>query len=122
MVEFIALPFQSSKNFKFVWSFHVVVVQGQQRNVQKKRDARAELLFCKSLPISFRRLPLPSPLKFLKVPNFLSMMACVAGVRKGRERELGRETAREGGGRRVPFLSPSRAQITPSSFYGRLSA
>ena len=29
------------------------------------------------------------------------MMACVAGVRKGRERELGRETAREGGG----FLS-----------------
>ena len=28
-------------------------------------------------------------------------MACVAGVRKGRERELGRETAREGGG----FLS-----------------
>ena len=32
-------------------------------------------------------------------------MACVAGVRKGRERELGRETAREGGGRRFPFLS-----------------
>ena len=41
-------------------------------------------------------------------------VACGAGVRKGRGRELGRETAREGGGRRVPFLSPSRAQIPPS--------
>ena len=28
------------------------------------------------------------------------ILACVAGVRKGRGRELGRETAREGGGRR----------------------
>ena len=27
-------------------------------------------------------------------------IACVAGVRKGRGRELGRETVREGGGRR----------------------
>ena len=47
-------------------------------------------------------------------------MACVAGVRKGRGRELGRQTTREGGGRRgglgVPFLSPSRAQIPPSPF------
>ena len=34
MVEFIALPFQSSKELK-IWSFHVVVVQGQQGNVQK---------------------------------------------------------------------------------------
>ena len=46
-------------------------------------------------------------------------MACVAGVRKGRGKELGHETTREGGGRRgglgVPFLSPSRAQIPPSS-------
>ena len=41
-------------------------------------------------------------------------LACVAGVQKGRGRELGRETAREGGGRRVPFLSHSRAQIPPS--------
>ena len=33
---------------------------------------------------------------------FLSaiLIACVAGVRKGRGRELGRETTREGGGRR----------------------
>ena len=28
------------------------------------------------------------------------ILACVAAVRKGRGRELGRETAREGGGRR----------------------
>ena len=34
MVEFIALPFPSSSKLK-LWSFHVVVVQGQQRNVQK---------------------------------------------------------------------------------------
>ena len=26
--------------------FHVVDMQGRQRNVQKKRDARAKLLFC----------------------------------------------------------------------------
>ena len=26
--------------------FHVVVVQRRQRNVQKKRDARAKLFFC----------------------------------------------------------------------------
>ena len=29
-------------------------------------------------------------------------LACVAGVRKGRERGLGRETVREGGGRSAP--------------------
>ena len=45
----------------------------------------------------------------------LSPVACVAGVRKGRGRELGRETAREGGGMRgtpasKPF-SPSRLLI-----------
>ena len=41
-------------------------------------------------------------------------LARVACVQKGRGGELGRETAREGGGRRVPFLFPSRAQIPPS--------
>ena len=41
-------------------------------------------------------------------------LAGVAGIRKGRGRELGRDTAREGGGRRVRLLSPSRAQISPS--------
>ena len=34
MLEFIALPFPSSRKLK-IWSFHVVVVQGRQRNVQK---------------------------------------------------------------------------------------
>ena len=39
-------------------------------------------------------------------------LACVAGVRKGRGRELGRETARVGGGRRgcqfpLPLLTPT---------------
>ena len=35
MVEFIALPLPSSKKLK-VWPFEVVVVQGRQRNVQKR--------------------------------------------------------------------------------------
>ena len=35
MVEFIALLFPSSKQIK-IWSFHVVVVQGRLRNVQKR--------------------------------------------------------------------------------------
>ena len=43
-VEFNALPFPSSKTLK-IWPFHVVVVQGRQRNVQIMRDARTELLF-----------------------------------------------------------------------------
>ena len=34
MVEFLGLPFPSSSKLK-LWSFHVVVVQGRQRNVQK---------------------------------------------------------------------------------------
>ena len=29
-----------------IWHIHVVIVQKRQRNVQKKRDARAKLLFC----------------------------------------------------------------------------
>ena len=45
MVQFIALPFPFPSKLK-IWSFNVVVVQWRQRNVQKKRDARAELLFC----------------------------------------------------------------------------
>ena len=45
MVEFIGLPFTFSSKLK-IRSFHVVVVQRRQRNVQKKRDARRELLFC----------------------------------------------------------------------------
>jgi len=45
MVEFIALPFPFPSKLK-IWSLHVVVVQGLQRKCTKKRDARAELLFC----------------------------------------------------------------------------
>ena len=50
---------------------------------------------------------------------FVLPIACVAGVRKGRVRELGRESTREGGGRRGSFLpcephTLSPAQIPPS--------
>ena len=45
MIESIVLPFPFSSKLKN-WSFHAVVVQERQRNVQKKRDARADLLFC----------------------------------------------------------------------------
>ena len=34
IVEIIALPFPSSKKLK-IWSFHVVVMQGRRRNVEK---------------------------------------------------------------------------------------
>ena len=45
IVEFITLPFPFSSKLK-IWSFHVAVVQEWQRKFTKKRDARAELLFC----------------------------------------------------------------------------
>ena len=35
MVEFIALPYPSSNKKLKIWSFHVVVVQGRRRNVEK---------------------------------------------------------------------------------------
>ena len=52
----------------------------------------------------------------VSVVTALTVIACVAGVRKGRGRELGRETTREGGGRRgtparKPLFSPSRLLI-----------
>ena len=47
MVEFIALPFSSSKKKLKIWSFHVEVVHGwAAKKCTKKRHARAELLFC----------------------------------------------------------------------------
>ena len=53
---------------------------------------------------------------------FVLPIACVAGVRKGRGRELGRETTREGGGRRETFLprephtlSPAKIPLSPLS-------
>ena len=39
--------FPSSKN-REIRHFHVVVLQRRQRNVQKKREAGAKLLFCRS--------------------------------------------------------------------------
>ena len=47
--------------------FNVVVVKQRQRNVQKKRDARAKLLFCQSNPIAFLPFSLPSPSSLLKL-------------------------------------------------------
>ena len=44
MLEFIALPSPFS-NERNIWPFYVAVVQGWKRNVHKKRDARAKLLF-----------------------------------------------------------------------------
>ena len=35
MVEIIALPYPSSNKKLKIWSFHVVVVQGRRRNVEK---------------------------------------------------------------------------------------
>ena len=40
---------------------------------------------------------------------FVLPIACVAGVRKGRVRELGRETTREGGGDPFSLASPTRS-------------
>ena len=49
---------------------HIVVVQWRQRNVQKKRDTRAKLLFCQSKPIAFlpSSLTSPSSLHKLRIP------------------------------------------------------
>ena len=47
--------------------FHVVVVRGKK--CTKKRDARAELLFCPSQPIAFLPFSLTSPSSLLKLPN-----------------------------------------------------
>ena len=59
MVEFIAWPFASSSKLK-ICSFHVIVVLGRQRKCTKKRDARAELLFCQTKRIDFLMWPLLS--------------------------------------------------------------
>ena len=53
MVEFIALPFSSSKKLK-IWSFHVVVVQRWQRIVQKGVARMYRILcYCNYLLIFF---------------------------------------------------------------------
>ena len=55
VVEFIVLPFLFSSKLK-IWSFHVRSFAGTVRKCTKKRDARAELLFC-SLNLLFSRSP-----------------------------------------------------------------
>ena len=65
MVEFIALSFPYSSKLK-VWSFHVVVVQGQQRNVQKS------VMHVQSC--CFLTFSLPSPSQFRKVPKYFHCM------------------------------------------------
>ena len=59
-------PSSTKREFRH---FHVVVGQRRQRNVQKKRDARAKLLFCQSKPIAFLPFSLPSPSSLLKLPE-----------------------------------------------------
>ena len=73
MVEFIALSFPYSSKLK-VWSFHVVVVQVQQRNVQNKRDARAGLLFCSLNLLFFWRSPCRRRRSFVRSLNIF--IAC----------------------------------------------
>ena len=58
--ESCCLVFPSSTKREFRY-FHVVLVQRRQRNVQKKRDARAKLLSCRSKPIAFLPFLLLSP-------------------------------------------------------------
>ena len=48
---------------------HVVVVQKRERNVEKKRDARAKLMSLLIKPIDFFTLSLPSESLVLKVHN-----------------------------------------------------
>ena len=58
VLEFIALPFPSSKKLK-IWSFHVEIVQGRQRYVQKgvmqgQTCCFANLTYC-SMTLPLRR-------------------------------------------------------------------
>ena len=48
--------------------FHVVIVQRRQKNVQKKRDARAKLLFYQSQAVAFLPFSLTSPSSLPKLP------------------------------------------------------
>ena len=65
MVEFIALPFQFPSKLK-IWSFHVVVVQWRQRNVQKSVMPVQSCCFAHQT-YCFLRFPLPSSSWFRKV-------------------------------------------------------
>ena len=66
--ENCCLVFPSSTKHE-ISHFHVVVVQRRQRNVQKMRDARAQLFLCQSKPTGFLPFLLPSPSSLLKFPR-----------------------------------------------------
>ena len=59
MLEFIALLFEFSSKLKIL-SFHVVVVQGRQRNVQKSAMHVQNCCFAIK-PIAFLTFPFPFP-------------------------------------------------------------
>ena len=67
-------------------TFHVVVVQRRQSNVEKG-DARAKLfssvLFCHSKPIEFLPFSLPSPSSLVKFPLSSGLCFQTTGVRVG---------------------------------------
>ena len=58
----------SSSTTREIRHFHVVVVQRRLRNVPKRRDAGAKLLFYQFRPIGFLPFSLPSPSSLLKLP------------------------------------------------------
>ena len=71
---------QCIKRAREVRKFHVSVLQGRLRNAQKKRDARAKLLFCHSKPIVFLPLSLLSPSSsLLKLPIVVNQKFCYHG-------------------------------------------
>ena len=49
--------------------FHVAVVQRRLTSEQKRRDVRAELLFCRSKTVGFLPFSLPLPSSLLKLPD-----------------------------------------------------
>ena len=76
-------PSSTKREFRH---FRIVVVQRlwRQRNVQKKGDARAKLLFYWSKPTALLPFLLPSPSSFLKLPNRpkTTIIPCKQGAKK----------------------------------------
>ena len=60
----LAVPFSNQLK---IWSFHVVIVQGRQRNVQKSMMHVLSFVFLIK-PVGFLTLPLPSSSQTHKVP------------------------------------------------------
>ena len=74
-IRFRRCLFTSSIKCK-IRHFHVVVVQKQERNVQKKCDARAKLLFCFLKPIVFVDVLVAVASLNLKVPSDILWNSC----------------------------------------------